>query len=520
MLTCSCAKDAKPKPAAKTATSIKAKSSESAKPRRAKNLTDNDDNEDLVSSAKKSRKRAADYFEGQDDEPAGASTDKPTGKPQKKAKTSAPHKVKPSKDDGHPVETAKAFPGGDMVEMEPEEVEHTKPEKTNKTKDTKPSKAKKGSSTKNQEVAKVLSEKSKAKKDDEPLEEVVDVADTKEQTAITKQSSKISKKANLSKAMDKSPSEKVFEVEVDDAPVTLDVQVVIQAATTGKKKSAPKAKGAKKTIDPTEVTVGPTEGAPQKGGLKSTDKTSANTKSDKKSKSSKKDDISTEKAKTDGNNEGTPKAESSKTRKRKAPADAVSDTIKSKLLDPMAEAASSKKKQKKSEAKLSEKASGTVGGLIISGKEAAMHGMTAAKDLLNDIPGGDHNSLMTDMTGTASDVVDAKVNGKQKPTKSAKEGKGKAKDDNYPPADNEFEGLDGEDANDLVGGQDDDGEEDDQTAALLKGFESDEDDDDEPPNDMGFETGQEVPGLPDKRGLSAKLKKAMGNEETGVVYIG
>ncbi|MCJ1438425.1 hypothetical protein MMC27_007813 [Xylographa pallens] len=512
-------KVATPKPASKTATSTKAKASESAKPRRAKNVTDNDDNEDAVSSPEKSRKRAADYFEGHGDEHAGPSTDKKTEKPQKKAKTSAPHNVKPSKDDGHPVETAKTFPGGDMVEMDPEEVEHIKPEKPNKAKDTKPIKARKASSAKNQEVAKVPSKKSKAKKDDEPLEEVVDVADTNEGT-ITRQTSKGSKRAVSSKAIDDSPAEMVLGIEVDEAPVALEIQVVVEAATTGKKKSAPNAKGAKKTIDPTEVTTGPTEGPSKKNGLKSADKISANTKSDKKPRASKKDDISIEKARTNGNTEGALEEESSKTRKRKAPADVDSDAIKSKLLGPIAEAASSKKKQKKSEAKISEKASGTVGSLLNSGKEAAMHGMTAAKNLLNDIAGGAEDSLMGDITGTASDAVDVKIDEKQKPTKSIKKSKGKAKDDNPPPADDEFEGLDREDASDLVSGQEDDGKEDDQTAALLKGFESDEDDDDEPPNDMGFETGQEVPGLPDKRGLSAKLKKAMGNEDKGVVYIG
>ena len=519
MLTSWCAKVATPKPALKTATSTKANASESSKPRRAKNITDNDDNEDGVSSPNKSRKRAADYFEGDGDEHAGPSTDKKREKPQKKAKTSAPHKVKPSKDDGHPVETAKTFPGGDMVEMDPEEVEHTKPGKSSKAKETKPSKARNASSAKSQEVAKIPSKKSKAQQDDEPLEEVVDVANTNKGT-ITRQSSKGSKRAVSSKTLDDSPTEMVLGIEVDEAPVALEIQVVVEAATTGKKKSAPKAKGAKKTVDPTEVTTGPTEGSSKKGVLKSADKTPANTKSDKKSKSSKKDDISTENAKTNGNTEGALEDESSKTRKRKAPADVDSDAIKSKLLGPIAEAASSKKKQKKSEAKIGEKASGTVGSLINSGKEAALHGMTAAKNLLNDIAGAAEDSLMGDITGTASDAVDAKMNEKQKRTKSVKKSKGKAKDDNSPLADDEFEGHDREDASDLVSGQEDDGEEDDQTAALLKGFESDEDDDDEPPNDMGFETGQEVPGLPDKRGLSAKLKKAKGNEDKGVVYIG
>ncbi|MCJ1283941.1 hypothetical protein MMC26_003272 [Xylographa opegraphella] len=514
-------KDATSKPAAKTATSTKAKASESAKPRRAKNQTDNAENGNVTASATKSRKRAADYFEGQDDEPAGPTTEKKAEKPKKKAKTSAPHKVKPSKDDGHLVETAKAFPGGDMVEMEPEEVEHTKPEDTKKSKDKKPSTTKKAASAKNQEVAKKPAKKSKAKKDDEQMKEaVVDAAEPKEEPATTKPKTKASKKAKLSKTTDESAPGKVLDIEIGDDPVTLDVQIEVTAATTGKKKNAPKAKGAKKTIDPTEVTAGPTEGAPKKGGRKASDKTSTNTKPDKQAKASKKDDIPTDKADINGNTEEAPKAESSRTRKRKAPADVDSDAIKSKLLDPMAEAASSKKKQKKSEAKISEKASEIVGSLINSGKEAALHGMTAAKNLINEITGEASESLMGDITGTASDVVDAKMDEKEKPSKAAKKSKGKAKDDDPAPADEELEGPDGEDASELAGGEEDDDEEDDQTAALLKGFESEEEDGDEPPNEMGFESGQEVPGLPDKRGLSAKLKKAKATEEPGVVYIG
>ena len=519
MLTRFRVKVATPKSALKTATSAKASASDSAKPRRAKNATDNNGNEDETSSAKKSRKRAADYFEARDDETSRPSTDKKTEKPQKKVKTSALHKVKPSKDDGHPVETAKSFPGGDMVEMEPEEIEHTKPGKISKAMKTKPSKAGKASSTKKDDTAKSPSKKSLGKKkDDEPSEEAVDMANVDEGTTATKQKSKGSKKVGASNAMDQAPFEKLLSNEANEAPVLADQEPVFEAATAGKKKSGAKARGAKKTIDPTEVTAGPTEGPVKKGGDRSLDKTSASDKPDNKSKSSRKDNISVKKATTNGKTEESLKAEGSKTRKRKAPVDIDADAIKSKLLDPVVEAGSSKKKQKKSQTNIGEKANGTLNSLISSGKETAIQGMAAAKNLLNDIAGGAEDSVMGDITRTASDIVDTKDNEKKKLGKRAKNGK--AKDDVLARADDGFEGFDKEEESALMKAQLEDGEEDDQTAALLKEFEGDEEDDDEPPNDMGFETGQELPGLPDKRGLAGKLKKAKGNEETGVVYIG
>ena len=85
---------------------------------------------DGTKSEKKSRKRAADFFANDEAEPP-AKADKPKEKASfKKSKIAS--SSKPSKEDGHPIETAKTIPGGDTVEVEPGEAPKSKKRKLKK----------------------------------------------------------------------------------------------------------------------------------------------------------------------------------------------------------------------------------------------------------------------------------------------------------------------------------------------------------------------------------------------------
>ena len=183
------------------------------------------------------------------------------------------------------------------------------------------------------------------------------------------------------------------------------------------------------------------------------------------------------------------KPEPSKGKKRKAPSDVAADTVKSNLLDPLAEHAadeSAKKKQKKSRKSLGE----TLGDIVATGADAVRNSFTG-------ILGGGGADGKPTTTGSSH--------------KQSK-GKGKATDaDDIQPTANE--------ANDEEDEEDD--APDDQTAALLAGFESDGDDV-HTPGDTGFKEGNKIPSLPNSTATSKKLK-AIGATEThkpGVIYVG
>lgn len=481
---------ATPNPTSKAATSSKAKNSGSAKPSKAKPVADKEGDEATGESARKTRKRAADSLEGKDGEASGPSTRAKTDKPQKKVKTSAPHKVKASKDDGHPIEIVKSFPGGDMVEMEPDEVEHTKPSNTTKTKDKKATKGQNTSARKDDvtDATTATFKKSKGKKkeekaDEEPLEDIADTFDLTGVPAAGKSKSMATKKKDTSKAIDEPPLEILLAKEVDNAPEGSTNGPSNEHATTAKGKRGPKAKGAKKTVDPTEVATGPTEKAPK---------------------------------------EDAAKAKSSKSKKRKALEDVDVAGSKTKAAGSHAEAGSSTKKQKKSKLTATETASGALHGLVESGKKATTQGLDATKDFSNNAAEVAQKSVMGDMTGIASEAVSTKKE-KPKQAQTSKKGKGKSTNNGPDTTEEIFSSFDatGEELAGDGGHENNDSDEDDQTAALLKGFESDDDDEGEPSGEHGFETGQEIPGLPAKKGLSNKLKKVQNKgEESGVVYVG
>lgn len=188
------------------------------------------------------------------------------------------------------------------------------------------------------------------------------------------------------------------------------------------------------------------------------------------------------------------KPEPSKGKKRKAPSDGPADTVKSDLLDPLAEhaAESPNKKQKKPRKSLGE----ALGDMVATGADAVRSSFTG-------ILGGGGSSEDGKPTTTGSSHKQSK-------------GKGKATDANDPqPTVNDDNDEEDEEEEEEEGDAPDD-----QTAALLAGFESDGDDV-HPPGDAGFKEGSKIPSLPTSA-PTEKLKtiKSAAYDTPSVVYIG
>jgi len=204
------------------------------------------------------------------------------------------------------------------------------------------------------------------------------------------------------------------------------------------------------------------------------------------------------------------KPEAFKSKKRKAPA-GDAETVKTDLLDPLAEhaEASTKKKQKKEKAK-SKSLGGAVGDLLSSAAESA----NAARASL----GGFANSLM----GAAAEVAEGPGDAIEATKSVAKKAKGKGKaiaEDVAESTGKAIAALEAStDADD--DDSDSDAEPDDHTAALLAGFESEGDE--APTSGPGFEEGEQVPKIPDAKKTAEKIKgiKVDADEGTGVVYVG
>ena len=204
-------------------------------------------------------------------------------------------------------------------------------------------------------------------------------------------------------------------------------------------------------------------------------------------------------------------AEPSKGKKRKASATVDAETVKSDILDPLAEHASASKKQKKD----SRKSYGeTFGELVNTGLEAAAQGANSLKQSFGGLT-NDASKKLTDTTPeVASSLGEAKDSAKAAATKA--KGKGKAAADavaSTVAGPTEDQGGKESDSSDS--------EPDDQTAALLKGFESDGDD--EPANECeAFKEGQPIPDIPKAKDTKKQLKalKSTPETESGVVYLG
>ena len=202
------------------------------------------------------------------------------------------------------------------------------------------------------------------------------------------------------------------------------------------------------------------------------------------------------------------KQEASRSRKRKAPASADTEILKTDILDPLSEHASAAKKQKKAGDK-SKSIGDTVGELLATATEGA----NAARASL----GG----LATSIMGGASEVAEGGTAAKKSAKASAKKakGKGKAIAEDLAESLGKIAANEGPESADLEDDSND--EPDDHTTALLAGLESDGDEVG-PVLGSGFQQGQKIPSLPHAETTIKKLEdiKDSANEGPGIVYVG
>ena len=202
------------------------------------------------------------------------------------------------------------------------------------------------------------------------------------------------------------------------------------------------------------------------------------------------------------------KQEASKSRKRKAPASADAETLKTDILDPLSEHASATKKQKKADTK-SKSIGDTVGELLATATEGA----NAARASL----GG----LATSIMGGANEAAEGGTAAKKPAKASAKKakGKGKAIAEDVTESLGKIAANEGPESADLEDDSND--EPDDHTTALLAGLESDGEEVG-PVLGSGFQQGQKVPSLPHAETTTKKLEdvKSGANEGPGIVYVG
>lgn len=210
--------------------------------------------------------------------------------------------------------------------------------------------------------------------------------------------------------------------------------------------------------------------------------------------------------------------------------EAGSEVLRSKVLDPLSEQASStKKKQKKSKPGVLEAAGNRLGDILASGLDTAAQGVHVAKEYVSEVANGAQKSIMGDATEVAEAVVDGKQKAEASAKKVSKAAPKKSRSKKVQEADTasaepvskaadvdvqletQASTLEDEDQEDL--------DEDDQTLALLTSFDSG--DDDAVSGDEGYKQGGEVPEIPSAKTTAKKLKAA--NDEAdgpGVVYVG
>ena len=194
-----------------------------------------------------------------------------------------------------------------------------------------------------------------------------------------------------------------------------------------------------------------------------------------------------------------------KPKKRKDPSE-YAGTVKSDLLDPLAEHAevSAKKKQKKEKGK-TKSLGDAVSDLISSAAEGANAARASIGGLANSILGGAVDVAET--TGDAITSAQFKGSG-EAAIKMVTESYGKSLAGQEAPTESDKDGS----ASDT--------EPDDQTAALLAGFESDGDE--APGSGAGFVNGEKIPQVPDAKKVGTKIKaiNADSDEGPGVIYVG
>lgn len=493
--------------------------------------------EHLGSAAAQSSERAADLSEG-DQGDVKAKPSKAKAPKTKKAKAvTASDKTKPSKVDGHPIETVKTHPGGDMVEVEPSKEKKPRKSKKSKEKESAPSEAigldksskKKSGKGGDRDADEVNDEEQDASGESPAVEATASSKPKKDKKGNAKDTATTEPKKLKAKAT-KTSGEK----EKSDTQGGEEVSAAPEPAKKATK-SKTSAKGAKDAGDQADT---PPKGesansAPSKKGIKaktpaendnskdkdatiapdmamddsvfdtllSTDKgeqpveesaapkdTSGPAKAAKKdSKGQPKGDTGskdTVKAPKKGKATEKPADEKEevplKSKKRKSPPGGDLDAVKADLLDPLSEAASAKKKQKKSTPSAMESAGESIGSLLSSVKKNAK----AAFDFAGNAIDGGQGSLLEDITDVAEGVVDEK----KKRTKKSK----------VPKEDIPTE------------------------ESLLKGLESSGDEND-PDEDEGFEAGKLPPPLPQSTFDKINARSDPAGEHKsgeGVLYVG
>ena len=522
--------------------------SDKSKPAKSTTAPDINDTSTPDAPPKKSRKRAVDYFHAEEVESSeGKGVDKGE-KPKKKAKTVPDSKAKPSKVDGHPIETEKTYPGGDMVEVEVEPVEAPNGKKSKSIeKGTKQSVADEQKSTKKSTTKVAKPRKTEKNVEGEPMnEELADIEnDTGEGSeAVTTKPPRKTKKAKDSSKQ----NEPVATINVETPSVDVEVDPDTSTkepngdAATAEKAPPSRGRKAEKAPESGDASIA-TASEPKKGAKTGTanpaEEMSAKAKVSDSPEASKKPERSDKTNKAKGNSKDESDAHASKSKKRKTPADADVDAKSQSLVDQLGEPSSASKKARTTRKGPKESVGSKIKDVLYSGVEAASQGASATKDYIGDLANGAQTSIMSNVTEVASATVDVKNKGEKKAVKakSLKKGKGKARGEGIAPPDGPSKPLEPSGSGDInldgdslqvangeidegdSGDEDDEAEEDDRTAAFLKGFESSEDEN--LPGDEGFVAGKEIPKLPKARETAKKLKGVKAkSDEPGVVYVG
>lgn len=300
----------------------------------------------------------------------------------------------------------------------------------------------------------------------------------------------------------KAGTEKVKKAAKFKAPATETAADVADIVRKGAKAGTEKAKQAAKTMALTAETPAGFADVMKKDAKAGAEK--MNKKAVSKDSKPAKDDKS---VKLTASTEEQSKPEASKSKKRKAPASADTEIVKTNILDPLSEHASAKKKQKKANTK-SKSVGDAVGELLATATEGA----NAARASI----GGLASSIMGGASEAAEEATDAKESAKASAKKA--KGKGKAIAEDVAESSGKIAEVDG--PGDADSEDDSHDEPDDQTTALLAGFESDGDE--APVPGSGFQQGQELPRLPKAETTAKKLEDVRNgaSEGPGVVYVG
>ena len=308
--------------------------------------------------------------------------------------------------------------------------------------------------------------------------------------------------ADLAKRGAKARTEKVKKAEKTEAPATERANDVADTVKKGAKAGTEKTKQAAKFTGSSAETPAGVADAVNKDVKTGAEKTKEGARS--KNSKAPQNDVS---VKHTGSTEEQSGLEASKSKKRKTLASADTEMVKTRILDPMSEHSSAKKKQKKMNVK-SKSIGDAVGELLATASEGA----NAARASL----GGLATSIMGGPSEAAEGATDAKKSAKGSVKKAKIKSKAIAED--VAESSGKIAALDGPGNADQEDGSDD--EPDDQTTALLAGLESDGDEGTVLGTD--YQQGQKIPGLPDAEKTAKKLEgvKTGAKEGPGVVYVG